>query len=303
MTSHSKTDLKLSIVVAASVNASCLRECLRSLGPQSQSGDTEVIVVNNYGNGFEALIEREFPFVKYFSFPKDTTVPVLRSKGLSLSKGEIVALIEDHCVLDAHWCSEIKRAHELSYAVIGGSVENMASSSLLDWAVYFYEYGKYMQPNPMGVVDSLPGNNISYKKSALEKMANNLNEGFFETFVNRKLSDLGYSLYLVPSAIVYHNRTYDFGKTIVQCFHHGRSFAGMRISNTRLLKRILFVIGSTMLPILLPLRIALRIMGKGKRRREVSLSLPYLFILMTSWSFGELCGYIWGEGNSTARWT
>ncbi len=303
MSSQSKTHLKLSIVVAASVDASSLKECLKSLTHQTQSPDTEVIVVSNYDDGIQGLIEKEFPFVKYLSLPKDTTVPALRSKGIALSGGEIVALIEDHCLLDKNWCSEIKRAHNSPYAIVGGSVENVASSRLLDWAVYFYEYGKYMLPNKIGAVDTLPGNNISYKKSALERLAKSFKDGFFETFINQELSDKGYSLYFIPSAIVYHNRTYRLGKATIQCFHHGRSFAGMRISNSTIFERTVLVLGSTTLPILLPLRIALRIMRKAKHRKELSLSLPYLFILMTSWSCGELCGYLCGEGNSSKKWT
>jgi len=41
---------------------------------------------------------------------------------------------------------------------------------------------------------------------------------------------------------------------------------------------------------------------KRRHIKELLHSLPYLLILMTSWSFGEFCGYLAGEGDSTSKW-
>ncbi|MGI0001659.1 MAG: glycosyltransferase family 2 protein [Nitrososphaeraceae archaeon] len=294
--------MKLSVVIAASNNASLLEQCLASLRGQGEAADIEVIVVSNYNAGTQEMIEKQFPQVKHISLPEDTTVPELRAMGISYSRGEIMALAEDHCVFDENWCSEIKKAHELPYSVIGGSVENASCERSLDWAVYFYEYGKYMLPNQADVVDSLPGNNVSYKRCVLEEIDGSLRKGFFETFIHWELRRQGYSLYLIPSAIVYHKKSYKAKETFIQCYHHGRSFAGLRVSDASLLKRIEFILGSLILPFLLPLRIVLRAIRKGRHIRELFLSLPYLLLLMVGWSFGEFCGYVGGEGRSSRKW-
>jgi hypothetical protein len=127
-------------------------------------------------------------------------------------------------------------------------------------------------------------------------------KAFFEVFIHEELKSRGHSLYLMPTSIVYHNKNYETKEALIECYHHGRSFGGMRAVNSSLSKRIAFILGSLILPILLPLRIALRAIGKRRHIKELSLSLPYLLLLMTCWSFGEFCGYMWGEGNSTARW-
>jgi hypothetical protein len=90
-------------------------------------------------------------------------VPELRTKGINLAHGEIFALVEDYCTLDEHWCAEIKKAHRLPFSVIGGAVENRSPDKLLNWAVYFYDYGKYMFPAQPGAVETLSGMNVSYK--------------------------------------------------------------------------------------------------------------------------------------------
>lgn len=293
---------RLSIVIIAFNDISYLKLCLLSLKGREDRLDTEIIVVSNYYAGVKEIISEQFPHIKHLCLSPRTTVPELRRQGIFHARGDIVALVEDHCVFDENWCSEIKKAHESSYSVIGGSVENASGKRLLDWAVYFYEYGRYMLPNQAGIVDALSGNNVSYKRSLLEKIENSFKKGFFETFIHWKLKKEGQPLFLVPSVIVYHKKNYNFRGAFIQCYHHGRSFGGMRASNISDLKRIGFVFGSLVLPVLLPSRIVFRIFKKGRHIRELLLSLPYLFLFMAGWSYGEFCGYLFGEGNSSARW-
>lgn len=293
----------LSVVVAASNNPSALEQCLSSLRGQGQEPDTEIIVVSNYDDGAREMVEKQFPYAKHMSLPAHTTVPELRTRGIEQARGAIVALAEDHCIFDEHWCAAVKKAHQSSHPIVGGSVENANGGRPLDWAVYFYEYGKYMLPNRAGVVDSLPGNNVSYKRSVLENLKQDFRHGFFETFINWKLQAEGFPLYLMPQAIVRYKNCYQFKEAFAQCYHHGRSFAGMRGSSVTPFIRTGLLLGSLILPLLLPLRITWRVMQKGRNIKGLFMSLPYLLIFMSSWSYGELCGYALGVGNSSKKWT
>lgn len=302
MTTTSEERPRLSVVIAAFNNLPSLERCLNSLKDQVENIDTEIIVASNYHERVKEVLDVQFPHVKHICLSRDTTVPELRTAGISHARGDIVALSEDHCIFDVNWCSEIKKAHESSYQIIGGSVENASCKRLLDWAVYFYEYGGYMLPNKAGIVDALSGNNVSYKRSLLKQIEDSFRKGFYETFIHWKLKKEGQQLFLLPSAIVYHNKNYRIREAFIQCYHHGRSFGGMRVSDTSLLKRLGFMLVSTTLPLLLPSRIAVKILKKGRNVKELLLSLPYLFLLMTSWSYGEFCGYVFGEGQSPAEW-
>jgi len=293
---------KLSIIIAAFNNISLLKQCLTSLKGQWEGIDTEVFVAANYQDGIKQMLEQKFPQVRYLCCSAQTTVPELRTQGILHTTGEIVALSEDHCIFGEHWCSEIKKAHKSSYFIIGGPIENI-SQGLLNWAVYFHDYSKYMPPNPDGVVNTLSEFNISYKRTLLNKIKDAFQKGFFGAFIDLKLSKEGNLLYLMPSAIVYHNKSYTIKAAFTQCYHYGRSFAGMRIANASFTKRIGFALGSLILPVLLLLRTSIEILRKGRRIREFLLSLPYLILLKISWSYGEFCGYLFGEGNSTAKWT
>ena len=56
-------------------------------------------------------------------------------------------MTEDHCVAGDGWLQSVVRAHEAADAAVGGAVENGATDRVVDWAVYFCEYGRYMLPS------------------------------------------------------------------------------------------------------------------------------------------------------------
>lgn len=303
MSTLPQTGIQLSIVIAASNGPALLERCLASLKAQSEAPDTEVIVVSNYGQPAGAVVRAHLPHGTHVSLSAATTVPALRTCGILRARGAVVALAEDHCTFAPNWCTALKEAHALPYLVVGGAIDNQSGRRPLDWAVFFYEYGRYMSPNPAGPVASLAGNNVSYKRAVLEPMRAHFEEGFFTTFVNQALREQGHTLYLAPAARVYHIKNYDASEVFRQCFHHGRAYAGMRVAEASWVSRILLALGALGLPALLPARIAWRILRKRKHGRELLMALPYLVFFMSSWACGELCGYVAGPGQSARHWT
>lgn len=288
----------LSIVIAAWNGNESLRQCLASLEKQTDRAGVEVIIASNFAVS-EAISDA---VVKLIQVDGKTTVPEIRSAGLVLATGAVVAFVEDHCIFDANWCEQIKMAHESVDAAIGGSVENASAEKALDWAVYFYDYGKYMLPAGSGVVDALSGLNLSYKRAALDEIFATYQNGFFETTVNDELKRRGHALRLWPGAIVYHNKTYEFKRAAGHCYHLARSYAAQRISGVSIPKRLVFAAFSLVLPFLLPARIVLTTLKKGRNIIALMRSLPFIILLMFIWSYGEFCGYFLGEGKSALEW-
>jgi glycosyltransferase involved in cell wall biosynthesis len=293
--------LELSVVIAAWNGQASLEKCLRSLLRDSLT-ETEVIVASNFDGETEAIVRDRFPDVRYVAMPAGTTVPRLRAEGIRYSTGEIVALAEDHCTFDRDWCAELKRAHQQPCSAIGGAVENASARRALDWAVYFYDYGKFMLPLSAGRTEALSGNNVSYKRTALQEVAAAFQEGVFEPFLHAELIRRGHSLYLAPSMIVYHQKLYYAGDATAKAYHLARSYAAKRVAGASLPKRSLFVVGSLLLPFLLPARIVLRTLRKRRLVLKLIRCSPYLLLLTASWAFGEFCGYLTGAGNSEIEW-
>ena len=291
-------EINLSIVVASWNGTALLRQCLDSLEKQISKTSEEIIVVSN----FVPELPKNGSRVSFHVRPASFTVPELRRDGIAEARGKVVALIEDHCTVDRKWISEIKQAHVSDVAAIGGAVENAIEGNALDWAVYFYDYGKFMSPNRAGVTETLSGLNSSYKRAALDEISGEYRDGFFETFANDALKRHGHQLLMNPAAVVYHNKRYELRTAVSHCYHLARSYAAQRIANLPVGKRTIFIFGSLFLPVVLPARVVLSVIRKGRNRNHLLRAIPFLILLMSAWSYGEFRGYSAGEGDSRGRW-
>ncbi|MEC4888439.1 MAG: glycosyltransferase [Nitrospira sp.] len=290
------------MVIASAHSRAGLEACLTSLREQGAGGEIEVIAVSNCCGGAGRSIEASFPFVRLIEAPPGTTVPALRTMGIQAASGRIVALLEDNSIVAPAWCRAIRRAHEAGHEIVGGAVERVGRHRALDWAVYFYEYGKYMLPCIEGASPTLSGNNVSYARTVLEQIQDEYRDGFFEAFLHERLRGRGHRLHLAPDAVVYHNLNYRAGTVLRQTFHHGRHYAGRRMAAAAVLTRLGYAAGSMLLPVILPLRIARVVLRRGRHLRELTAAMPYLVLFMTSWACGELMGYLCGEGESVRQW-
>jgi hypothetical protein len=302
MSNAQVADPELSVVVAAAHSRAGLEACLTSLKGQVSGGEIEVIVACNCCTATGPSIAKAFPFVRLIDAPAGTTVPELRRLGIQTATGRIVALLEDNSTVAPTWSRAIIKAHAESHAIVGGPVERVATHRAVDWAVYFYEYGKYMPPCVEGENATLSGNNVSYKRALLQEVQHEFRDGLFEAFLHEWLRGQGRILYMAPDAVVYHTQTYQVGKVFVQAFHHGRHYAGRRVAAASGLTRLGFAAGSTLLPLILPLRIAQLVLNRGRHLSELTIAMPYLVLFMTSWACGEFMGYLSGEGESARQW-
>jgi hypothetical protein len=291
--------LRLSLVIAAWNGSAPLERCLRSLGDEARAADTDVIVATNFE---PAGLGGEFPFVHWIKMPPGTTVPELRTAGIVRSSGEIVALAEDHFTFGEQWCAELKKAHQSPHAVIGGVVENASTQRAPDWAVYFFDYGKFMPPMRAGVVGALSGANVSYKRPALMEVESSFRDGFHEAVTHAEIVKRAHALYLAPALVVYHHKNYKIKPAMALAYHLARSYAGKRVSGASALRRAVFVLGSPALTVLLPARVIAGTLSKQRHIGALARAFPYLLLLTTSWAWGEFRGYLGGEGRSAGQW-
>lgn len=295
--------MKLSVVVAASNDLPSLERCLASLRREAQALEVEILVVCNFNHDTHAVLNNRFPFAKCITLSTESTVPQLRTEGIRLASGDIVALTEDYCILDPQWCAAMMKGHDHRAVAIGGAVENRAPDKLINWAVYFLDYGRYMLPAQAQFVSALCGMNVSYKRQTLLELQGIFQDGFYEASIHEELHKRGYRLYFLPSAIAYLTKDFRFSEGMGAFYHHGRSFAGKRIVHKRSVARVLFACGAPLLPVLLYGRVAHRAITKRKHVAKMIAASPFVWGLAAAWSAGELVGYLWGEGKSPSKWT
>lgn len=291
----------LSVVIAAVNGFPALKDCLGSLSQQSGVDELEVIVANRRSDGLGKVLRQKYPWVKLIEAPPHTTIPQLRALAFREVSAEVVAVLEDHCIVEKDWALRIIAAHEVDHPVIGGSVENAACERLVDWAAFFCEYSQAMKPMQGGEVDAVPGNSVSYKKWVLEQFRKDLEAGEWDFVLHEHIKNGNIPLYSIPSITVYHKMSASLGWYLLQKFHFARSYAGKRFVDAKWPQRAVYGTGAFLLPILLLGRIVPGVWNKRKHRRELLLSLPFLSMLFLSWGLGEVAGYFFGTGSSPTK--
>lgn len=289
-------------VVVASVNGLPYPiACLEALEAQQGSVSSEVIIADCTGPATAAAIRERFPDVRILEFDEPKSVPWLRAVGIKAASGRLVAVTEDHCVPRSDWFERIVEVHaRTGWAAVGGGVEN-DQDRLVDWAVFFCEYHQLMSPVPYGPNDFIPGMNVAYDMDALEPLRELFAEGLWENFLHDKMRAAGHVLGMDPSIVVGHRKYFTIPMFLAERFHYSRSFAGMRVADAPISRRLAWAVASFALPALLVVRLTRNVVRRRQFLKEYAMAFPLVVLFSVMWAIGEFVGYLSGPGDSILK--
>lgn len=262
---------------------------------QTGRAGAELLVVDNSTDGTGELVRRRFPDVRLVRSRPSALIPHLWEEGIRQSRGRIVAITTAHCVPREDWVDHILRAHAGEHVAVGGAIENDRRAGPVDWAVYFCRYTPFMLPFAEGPVPEIPGDNASYRRTWLDRCDATWRNGFWEPDVHAELKKAGARLWLTPSIVVYHKRSFGLRGFVRQRFHHGMHFGGARARRLSLPKRLLYAALSPAIPVVLVVRIVKRVAARRRHAGALLGSLPFLVLFLLAWTLGELIGYLRGR--------
>jgi len=293
----------ISIVIASVNGMPFIGECLDALTRQEGNIRYQVLVVDRCGEKTRDEIREKFPQpeIELIAIEGEPSIPKLRAIGMAHAQGQMVAILEDHCNVPPTWFQTIARLHAAGHQVMGGPVENGAVDRIVDWAVFFCEYARFMPPVASGVVSEIPGNCAVYDREALERIGPELREEVWESFIHARLKEEGVSFFCDPAMTVSHKKEFGFGYFMSQRYHYSRSFAAMRMATAPFMRRLTYACATPLLPFLLFARMAATIWRKQRRLREFVLATPIIGVFLLSWAWGEAIGALFGAGDSLAR--
>jgi hypothetical protein len=289
---------RVSVIVFSTTPLSEAPSGLGALTTQRRNGEPEIIVVDSSDGEIPKTAVESYPEVAFIRLPGRANIARLLGEALRRAKGEILAITEATCAVDASWVSAIEKAHEAPHLVIGGAVEPEGLQSALDWAAFFAEYGHFMFPIDEGVVDQVPGINLSVKRRALGRGREFVDGEFWKAFWCRRLQAEGTCLWLTPSVVVHYRKHFRLWLFLARRFHHGRCYAAMRSRAWSGARRALYAAGCPLLPLVFCARIVKSVAPKKRYRWELIRSFPHVVLAAVSWAVGELCGYLFAAGSS-----
>lgn len=304
--------LPLSIVITTVSGARHLDDCLQALAAQQDHDSRTHEVIVPYDRDDQALAALAAHHSQVLFQPVELQVrgprglchehfDQLRATGLSLARGEIIALLEDHERPHPRWCRTLLEKHAAGHAAVGGAVENDIDRAL-NHATWFLDFGRYQNPLPEGPSQFLTDVNIAYRRSALEQVRDSWEHGFDEPRVHARLLESGATLWMTPDMIVWQHRS---GLTLRQVmrerFVWGRFFAGNRIRGRSPGTRLLYSLATLAVPGLIMLKKTRDVLQKKRLRLRLLRVSPLVLLLALGWSAGELTGYLTGRASNYGR--
>jgi glycosyltransferase involved in cell wall biosynthesis len=292
---------EVSVVIASIVGPPFIDDCLASVFAQRNAPSFEVIVVDCHGPENVARLSKRFPEARFIPLAKRETVPQLRRMGVEQSRGEIIAVIEEHCLAAENWLATLSAAFSPGYVVVGGPVDFRDDGRLRDWITYFIEYNSYLPPWSDGDTFNVGSANAAYRRQTLESNLALLTDGYWEATLHPKLLREGAKFRSVPGMIAYHRGPFDYFYYLRQRYLFSRAFAGARQRTLSSAKRAAYLLAAPAIPFLLLARIGSRVFAKKCHADKFVLSLPLLIPALTSYVAGEWMGYAFGPGQALMK--
>jgi hypothetical protein len=289
---------RLSVVAVPLAHGRALQDLVDTLlDPTVVPEDAQLCVVGS--------VSTKNPRVTVLEPLGNATVPTRRMLGLRAAKGDLVAFIEDTTRPNAGWGEAIIALHQRHprALAIGGTLEAAPSLTPEQQALVALDYGRFLS-RTSGVADAVPGNNMSFKRRALETYGALALDGFREAeFVPRlidgaHLSDGKVRLEAAMGAacVLTDARSTEAKNR----WFHGRLYAGNRYGKGHLLARVVRAAATPLLAGALVKR------GVDAVRRSGMKASPATFqnlvIMSSAWALGESVGYLVGPGDAERHW-
>ena len=289
----------LSVAIATGEGWPYVRDLIAALRADAESVGAEIVVADGSEN--EEPSRDDVGSNVHWIRAQGGSIFELFAIALRASKGEIVALTEDHTIPRQGWIGAVLRAHEEhpEAAAIGGAIENGSTFGLIEWASYFTTQGPHMSPLGNRVVPTTTNEaNVSYKGDVIAKVDPDEGLGFMAILYNRRLAEEGRILRVDDRIVVDHFETIGFGWTTSIHFHNGRTISGFRRERGMSNEDWFRVATSLMLPAWRTLRVLRTGWAKGRLRRQLIASAPLALWLEYVQALGHLTGYVAGPGGS-----
>ncbi len=228
---------RISVVLPTKDRLEYLTQCVESLARQDYPRENwRLIVINDGGQDPSAIITGRFfdsNSATLLSTPAQGPAAA-RNLGARHAEADLVAFLDDDCVLEPGWLREMATGiWQSPWHACGGQTLNLFPENFSARAYqYFLEFYRGYQHLPNGDPYLLMSNNAIYRRDVFLELG-----GFADCFPRPGAEDLdlshrlcarGYRQHYVPEARLRHAHPRTAGRYLRQQFQYGRGYALMR---------------------------------------------------------------------------
>jgi GT2 family glycosyltransferase len=295
---------EMSVVIVTPDRYETIRKTMRHLRAQTVKDRLEIVIVAPSAEklGLDVSDLKDFLQFRVVEVGAFRSTAEARAAGIRQASASVVVFGEDHSFPAPGWAEALIKAHRQPWAAVGPVEINDNPDSLISWADILLNSARWLEPAEATVIDDLPWRNSAYKRALLldygSELANLLEA---ESFLHQDLQDRGYQLYLEPAAKTYHLNFGTISSLVREQFHGGRLFAALRMRRWSMLRRLLYIGGAPLIPLVRLWRILRELRRPGRPHDLLPRILPALMLGLVASAIGELGGYVFGSGNASQQ--
>lgn len=288
----------LSVILATDTGAT-IRPVVERLRRQTVRDRVEVVLVAPSAEAVrDMLVHREeFAGIRVVEDPV-TNLASARARGIRAATAPLVFVGETHSYPHPGFAEALIGAFEGPWSSVTPAIGNANPKGILSWAGFLSDYARWCDGLPAGEIPEAPLYNAAYRREVLlslgDRLAPALSHG---DELPKTLAAAGHRVYFEPRARLDHvnvSRPWDW---VVERFLAGIVIGAHRAAQWPLSRRLVYIGGSFLIPVVLTWRILPGLWKTVRQRRLPAVTIPAILAGMIVKAAGEMAGY---AGLSTA---
>ena len=262
------------------------------LDAQTRRDLIEVVLVHTSARAGEIDAARFAGYRGFRPLAMDSipTVASAFSRACDAASGDVVALVEDHVLLDPRWAEATLDAHRRDCAAVAPMMTNGNPGTAVSWANFLASFHEAIGGEEPGPVAFGPGHNTSYKRDVLRGYGDELESLYqSERSFHYRLQHDGATIWRAPGARLAHLNISRGWQALRHSFLGGVMFGQYRGRRMTVVERGVRTVGAPLVPLIRLKRIL-------AAARASSLDVPahawgMLGFLLVGHAAGEAFGY------------
>jgi hypothetical protein len=292
----------LSVVLVTDVLAT-IEPVLARLRAQTVVDRLELVIATPQPDTVREEISTRDGFASIVVAGVDGLVPLAtaRAVGVRSASAPLVFLGETHTYPEPRWAEALIAAHQGDWAAVVPGFANGNPSGALSWAGFLSDYGAWLACLQSRELSFMPIYNTAYKRATLLELDSELER--LLTSDDHLLVHLRASgrVLFDPSAIISHVNVASPWAWLTERYYAGLLTARNRVARWPLRRRLLYAVGSPLIPLVL----LVRVVGGVKAARDNDpipfATYPAMVVAATITALGELMGYLGIPAESAER--
>jgi hypothetical protein len=270
---------------------------------QTARKNIELVLVAPSANAVSeaSVLRNQFATIRIVEDPV-TDLAAARAAGIRAASSELVFVAETHCFPSPEFTEVVLATLTSPWSSVAPGFGNGNPKGILSWAGFISDYAQWVEGLPPGEIPEAPLYNAVYRREVLMELDDRLvpclshGDELWLTLRAR-----GHRVYFQPNALLNHFNVSRPTDWVKERFIAGLLIASHRARRWTLWRRLAYVAGSFLIPIVLTWRIMPGFWKVTTQQRLSLLTIPAIILGMIIKSSGEMIGYAGCPVNKAER--